>query len=112
MKKYLDALPAVLVLFFLVYLAVLPSGLKPVIGFVASCLVFAYQQYLFRTEQPDILAELEKLRKETDERVLKIQDKAEKELSALRDDVAKFSLSMARVPGVVERPKDRPKVSF
>jgi hypothetical protein len=112
MKKALDAFPAVLLLLFFIYVAINPVSLGPIIGFVASTLLFAYQQYLFRTEQPDILGELEKLRKETDARVLHIQTKAEAELSNLRDDVAKFSLTMARVPGVVEKPKDRPKIQF
>lgn len=112
MKKYLDAFPAVLLLAFFIYIAINPVSLGPIIGFVASSLLFAYQQYLFRTEQPNILAELEKLRKETDSRVLQIQTKAENELTQLRDDVAKFSLTMTRVPGVVEKPKDRPKIQF
>jgi len=112
MKKYLDAFPAALLLLFFIYVAINPISLGPIIGFVASTMLFAYQQYLFRTEQPDILGELEKLRKETDARVLQIQSKAEAELTQLRDDVAKFSLTMARVPGVVEKPKDRPKIQF
>lgn len=112
MKKYLDALPAILLLLFFIYVSINPVNIGPIIGFVASTILFAYQQYLFRTEQPDILSELEKLRKETDSRVLQIQAKAESELTQLRDDVAKFSLTMARVPGVVEKPKDRPKIQF
>lgn len=112
MKKYLDAFPAILTLLFAIFILVKPDSPGAAVGFIISALVFAYQQYLFRTEQPDILAELEKLRKETDARVMHIQSKAEAELTQLRDDVAKFSLSMARVPGVVEKPKDRPKVSF
>jgi hypothetical protein len=112
MKKILDAFPAVLLLAFFFYLGINPISLGPIVGFVASSLLFAYQQYLFRTEQPDILGELEKLRKETDARVLHIQTKAETELTQLRDDVAKFSLTMARVPGVMERPKDKPKIQF
>lgn len=112
MKKYLDAFPAILLLAFFIYIAINPISAGPIVGFVASSVLFAYQQYLFRTEQPDILGELELLRKETDERVMKIQTKAEVELTQLRDDVAKFSLNMARVPGTLDRPKDRPKVQF
>ena len=112
MKKILDAFPAVLLFAFFIYIAINPISLGPIVGFVASACLFAYQQYLFRTEQPDILGELEKLRKETDARVLHIQTKAEIELTQLRDDVAKFSLTMARVPGVMERPKDKPKIQF
>jgi hypothetical protein len=112
MKKYLDAFPAVLLLLFFIYIAINPISAGPIVGFVASSFLFAYQQYLFRTEQPDILGELEKLRKETDARVMHIQTKAETELTQLRDDVAKFSLNMARVPGVMERPKDKPKIQF
>lgn len=112
MKKYLDAFPAVLLLLFFIYTAINPISAGPIVGFVASSVLFAYQQYLFRTEQPDILGELEKLRKETDDRVMHIQSKAETELTQLRDDVAKFSLTMARVPGVMERPKDKPKIQF
>jgi hypothetical protein len=112
MKKILDAFPAVLLLAFFFYLGINPISLGPIVGFVASSLLCAYQQYLFRTEQPDIMGELEKLRKETDVRVLHIQTKAETELTQLRDDVAKFSLTMARVPGVMERPKDKPKIQF
>jgi hypothetical protein len=112
MKKYLDAFPAILLLAFFIYIAINPISAGPIVGFVASSVLFAYQQYLFRTEQPDILGELELLRKETDERVMKIQTKAEIELTQLRDDVAKFSLNMARVPGTLDRPKDRPKVQF
>jgi len=112
MKKYLDAFPAILLLAFFIYIAINPISAGPIVGFVASSVLFAYQQYLFRTEQPDILGELEMLRRETDERVMKIQSKAEIELTQLRDDVAKFSLNMARVPGTLDRPKDRPKVQF
>ena len=112
MKKYLDAFPAVLLLAFFIYIAINPISTGPIVGFVASSVLFAYQQYLFRTEQPDIIGELEKLRRETDERVMKIQSKAEIELTQLRDDVAKFSLNMARTPGMMERPKDKPKIQF
>lgn len=112
MKKILDAFPAVLLLAFFIYIAINPISAGPIVGFVASSMLFAYQQYLFRTEQPDILGELEKLRKETDTRVMHIQVKAETELTRLRDDVAKFSLNMARVPGSMERPKDKPKIQF
>lgn len=112
MKKILDAFPAVLLLAFFIYIAINPISAGPIVGFVASSVLFAYQQYLFRTEQPDILGELEKLRKETDTRVMHIQVKAETELTRLRDDVAKFSLNMARVPGSMERPKDKPKIQF
>jgi hypothetical protein len=112
MKKYLDAFPAVLLLAFFIYIAINPISAGPIVGFVASSILFAYQQYLFRTEQPDILGELEKLRKETDERVMKIQSKAETELTQLRDDVAKFSLNMTRVPGMVDKTKERPKIQF
>lgn len=112
MKKYLDALPAFFSILFLSAIILKPDSLGFIFGFIASAFLFGYQQYLFRTEQPDILGELEKLRQETDARVMKIQEKAEKELTSLRDDVAKFSLSMTRIPGAVERPKDRPKVQF
>jgi hypothetical protein len=112
MKKTLDAFPAVLLLAFFIYIAINPISAGPIVGFVASSFLFAYQQYLFRTEQPDIMGELEKLRKETDARVMHIQTKAETELTQLRDDVAKFSLTMARVPGVMERSKDKPKIQF
>lgn len=112
MKKYLDALPALFSILFLFAIIYKPDGIGFVFGFIASAFLFGYQQYLFRTEQPNIMAELEKLRLETDARVMKIQESAEKELTQLRDDVAKFSLSMTRVPGVVEKPKDRPKVTF
>jgi hypothetical protein len=112
MKKVLDAIPAFLIAFFLGYLAIKPNDAGPIFGFIASSFLFAYQQYLFRTEQPNIMAELEKLRTETDERVATISNKAAKELTELRDDVAKFSLNMARVPGVVERPKEKTKIVF
>jgi hypothetical protein len=41
-----------------------------------------------------------------------LKEKAGKEITQLRDDVAKFSLSMARVPGAVEKPRERQKVTF
>lgn len=112
MKKYLDAFPATLLLIFTALVIAKPQLESLVVGLCVSAVLFGYQQFLIRTEQPDILAELQKLRQETDARVMNIQSKAEAELTQLRDDVAKFSLSMARVPGVVEKPKDRPKVQF
>jgi hypothetical protein len=112
MKKALEAFPAILLLIFTTVAIIQPSNMASAIGLICSAFLFAYQQYLFRTEQPDILAELQKLRQETDARVLHIQSKAETELTQLRDDVAKFSLTMARVPGVMERPKDKPKIQF
>lgn len=112
MKKILDAFPAFSSLFFLVYISINPESLGPIIGFVASTFLFAYQQYLFRTEQPDIMAELKQLRSDMDSKVSSIQDKANAEVKAIRDDIAKFSITMARVPGIVEKPKDRPQVKF
>jgi len=112
MKKYLDAFPAFASLFFLIYIAINPESTGPVVGFVASVCLFAYQQYLFRTEQPDIMAELAKVREELDNSVIDLKEKAGKEITQLRDDVAKFSLSMARVPGAVEKPRERQKVTF
>jgi hypothetical protein len=112
MKKYLDAIPASLLLIFSIIINFKSESIGVAVGLIASAFLFGYQQYLLRTEQPDILGELEKLRKETDARVLNIQTKAETELTQLRDDVAKFSLTMARVPGIMERPKDKPKIQF
>ena len=112
MKKLFEAFPAILILIFTIILVKHPEHIGFAIGLVCSSFLFGYQQYLFRTEQPDILGELEKLRKETDARVMHIQSKAEAELTQLRDDVAKFSLTMTRVPGVMERPKDKPKIQF
>lgn len=112
MKKYLDAFPAFSSAFFLIYIAINPESAGPIFGFIASVFLFAYQQYLFRTEQPDILGELAKLREELHQSQIDLKEKAAKEITQLRDDVAKFSLTMARVPGAVEKPKDRPKVQF
>lgn len=80
-------------------------------GFVASSCLFAYQQYLFRTEQPDILAELVKVRSELDSKVIGLTEKAEKEISELRADVAKFSIGMTRAPDKAPA-KERQKVQF
>ncbi len=112
MKKIFDAFPASLLLIFSTLITFKSENTGIAIGLVASAFLFGYQQYLLRTEQPDIMSELEKLRKETDSRVLNIQAKAEAELTQLRDDIAKFSLTMARVPGVVEKPKERTKIQF
>ena len=112
MKKTLEAFPAILLLIFTTVAIIQPSNIASAVGLICSAFLFGYQQYLFRTEQPDILGELQQLRKETDTRVLHIQTKAETELTQLRDDVAKFSLNMARVPGAMERPKDKPKIQF
>jgi hypothetical protein len=112
MKKYLDAFPAFASIFFLIYIAINPESIGPIVGFVASVCLFAYQQYLFRTEQPDIMAELAKVREELASSVVDLKEKAGKEITQLRDDVAKFSLSMTRVPGAVEKPRERTKVQF
>ncbi len=112
MKKYLDAFPAVLLLSFFIYIAINPISLGPIVGFVASSILFAYQQYLFRTEQPDLSKELSKLNLELLDRIESSRIEYHKELSELKNDISKFSLTMSRIPGVVEKPKDRPKVQF
>lgn len=112
MKKYLDALPASFSLFFLIYISINPVSPGPIIGFVASAFLFAYQQYLFRTEQPDILEELAALRTDMDSKVVDLKEKAGKEITQLRDDVAKFSLNMTRVPGAMDKPKEKQKIVF
>jgi hypothetical protein len=111
MKKYLDALPASFALFFLIYIAINPTSPGPIVGFVASACLFAYQQYLFKLEQPDIMAELAKVRAELDSKVIDLKEKAGKEITELRDDVAKFSLNMVR-PQNKESVKERQKVQF
>jgi hypothetical protein len=112
MKKILDFAPLFLVTFFLTAIAVKPEAIGFIIGFVASSCLFAYQQYLFRTEQPDIMAELKSVREELAASVAEVRSKADKELTELRNDVAKFSLTMTRIPGVVDKPKDKAKVIF
>lgn len=112
MKKYLDAFPAVLLLSFFIYIAINPINLGPIIGFVASSILFAYQQYLFRTEQPNLSVELEKINTELLAKIEASKVEANKELTDLKTELSKFSLSMARIPGVVEKSKDRPKVQF
>ena len=112
MKKALDFAPLFLLTFFLVAISIKPEAIGFIIGFVASSCLFAYQQYLFRTEQPDIMAELKSVREELANSVAEVRSKADKELTDLRNDVAKFSLTMTRVPGVVEKPRDKPKIMF
>jgi hypothetical protein len=112
MKKILDFAPLFLVTFFLIAISLKPEAIGFIIGFVASSCLFAYQQYLFRTEQPDIMAELKSVREELAASVAEVRSKADKELSDLRNDVAKFSLTMTRVPGVMDKPKDKPKIMF
>jgi len=85
-----------------------PISIGPIVGFIASTFLFAYQQYLFRTEQPDLNKDIQDLHKKIE--LTKIE--SSKELTELKTELAKFSLSMARVPGVVEKPKDKPKIQF
>lgn len=112
MKKILDALPAVFLLAFFIYIAINPASLGPVVGFVASSLLFAYQQYLFRTEQPDLAQELKIIHAELYNKIEVSKQDAAKELTELKTELAKFSLTMARVPGVMERSKDKTKIQF
>lgn len=112
MKKYLDAFPAVLLLAFFIYIAINPVSLGPIIGFVASTVLFGYQQYLFRTEQPNLEQELKRIHAELYNRIEASKADSSKELTDLKTELSKFSLTMSRIPGVVEKPKDRPKVQF
>jgi hypothetical protein len=112
MKKALDAFPAVLLLAFFIYIAINPVSLGPIVGFVASSLLFAYQQYLFRTEQPDLAQELKKIHAELYNKIEASKQDASKELIDLKTELAKFSLTMTRVPGVMDRPKDKTKIQF
>lgn len=112
MKKSFDVLPALLVLFFTYLIYSKSHHLAPAVGLIMSCFLFAYQQYLFKIEQPNILKELEDLRKEYDLKIDSIRSLSDKELTTLKDDIAKFSISMTRIPGVVEKSKDRPQVKF
>lgn len=112
MKKYLDAFPAVLLLSFFIYIAINPISVGPIVGFIASSFLFAYQQYLFRTDQPDLSLQLKQIHAELYNKIESSKQEAAKELSDLKNDMAKFSLSMSRVPGIMDKPKDKPKVQF
>lgn len=112
MKKYLDAFPAFASVFFLVYLAINPVSLGPIIGFVAASCLFAYQQYLFRTEQPDLAKEFAALRAETAKLIADDKEKYHKEMSQIKDEMGKVSMAAARSPGAVEKPRERQKVQF
>ena len=112
MKKYLDAFPTFASVFFLVYLAINPTSLGPIIGFVASSLLFAYQQFLFRTEQPDLSGEFALLRAEMAKLIADDKEKYHKEMSQIRDEMGKFSMTMTRAAGSTEKPRERQKVQF
>lgn len=112
MKKILDAFPAVLLLAFFIYLGINPISIGPIVGFVASSLLFAYQQYLFRTEQPDLRVELEAIQSEFLSKLETQKKETQKEFTDLKTDLAKFSLSMSRIPGVSEKPKEKQRVQF
>lgn len=110
MKQKLDLVPVGAFFASLIYLPFNPQfGIYALIP--TTCL-FAYQQFLNRTEQPDIMAELQKVREESDKKVNAISEAAAKEITQLRDDVAKFSLNMARAKGAVDQPKERPPIKF
>lgn len=112
MKKYLDAFPAFASVFFLIYIAVDPNSLGAVFAFIASCFLFAYQQYLFRTEQPDLSGEFALLRAEMAKLIADDKEKYHKEMSQIRDEMGKFSMTMTRAAGSTEKPRERQKVQF
>jgi hypothetical protein len=112
MKKYLDAFPAFASAFFLIYIAINPVSLGPIIAFVASSCLFAYQQYLFRTEQPDLKAEFAALRAETAKLIAEDKEKYHKEMSQIKDEMGKVGMSLARNQVSTEKPRERQKVQF
>lgn len=112
MKKALEAFPAILILIFTIILVKHPEHIGSAVGLVCSSFLFGYQQYLFRTEQPDLSQEIKRIHVELYNKIeLSKQDTA-KELTDLKTELSKFSISMARIPGVVEKPKDKIKVQF
>ena len=112
MKKYLDAFPAFASAFFLIYIAINPNSLGAVFAFIASSFLFAYQQYLFRTEQPDLAKEFAALRSETAKLIADDKEKYHTEMSQIKDEMGKVSMAAARSPGAVEKPRERQKVQF
>ena len=112
MKKILDLLPSILLVTFFFLTTFIPFNLGIIIGFVTSAILFAYQQHLLRTDQPDLSKEIKKIHAELYNKIeLSKQDSA-KELSDLKTEMSKFSLTMSRIPGIVEKPKDRTKIQF
>lgn len=112
MKKASEAFPAILLFIFAVVAIIQPSSITVSVGLICSSLLFGYQQYLLRTEQPDLSAELKKIHAELSAKIESSKLHSNKELTDLKTELAKFSLTMTRVPGVVERPKDKTKIQF
>lgn len=108
MKKLLDAIPAILLISSAYYIAINSTDIGPVIAFVFSSTLFAYQQYLLRLDAPDAFKHIEKIHEE----IAQIKNQNTKELTDLKSELAKFSLSMSRIPNVAEKPKERTRVQF
>lgn len=112
MKKALEAFPAILLLIFTTVAIIQPNNMASAVGLVCSTFLFGYQQYLFRTEQPDLAQELKKIHAELYNKIESSKQDSVKELADLKTELAKFSLTMARTPNVMERSKDKPKIQF
>ena len=115
MKKYLDHVPVVFVVSSFIFLLLHLEKSNAAIAFIASVLLFAYQQWLFKQESPDYSANIKEVESnlnillEIVENNKKDADhKLESELLKIKDDIGKMSMSLAKVPGVVPtKPKDK-----
>lgn len=109
--RHLDYLPAILFLFSLIYFSVVGHSIASsiVIGFIT--LAFCYQQYLFRTEQPDVHREVIELKERLEKEIQSVRNTYDQQIKDMEDEVSKVALSASRLPSMQVK-KEREKINF
>ena len=114
MKKFLDCVPVLSLFLFLLLCAFNPDSIGSAVGLVASSLLFAYQQWLFKQESPDystIISQLESKVNQVESDHKKdfgnLSLEVNKEITQLRDSLSGVNLSSTKVTTIGTKEKSR-----
>lgn len=118
MKKYLDLVPVSSLVLSIILTFIFPEKTAYQVSLVVSATIFSYQQWLFKQEAPNYQKKIEEIQKaisSTQEELYKLDEHHKKELaqelSQIKDDIGKMSISLTKVPGVAA-PREKARVQF
>lgn len=112
MDKYLKYLPILFFIYFIAISMFMQTSISISIGLIASALLFGYYYHITFVKYPSFLKELQSIREELTIAKSIVQQQKIEEIEALKQEVSKLSITLAKTPQTQQIERVKQKVLF